>query len=320
MFALSHKSKQYLLLALKVLILTFTFAYIYLKVLHNETINTYGFFEKIFSKNALLPILGFILLASFNWFFEILKWKTIVSEIKSITFLISLKQSLASLTVSLATPNRIGEYGAKAYFFNKNLRKKVMLYNLFHNTIQMLITTLLGVFGLIVLFKKNKFGFAIDHIVLKIIILALIVLGVLIVGFLFRKQQIIIKGLTISKLFDNLKGLSIGIKLKMILFSFIRYLFFGYLFYQLLLFFGAYINMTEAIPYIFSMYFLASIIPALSIFDVVIKGGVAVWVFSLLGVSENIVLSTVFCMWILNFIIPSIIGAYFLITYKPIRE
>ena len=320
MFALSHKSKQYLLLALKVLILTFTFAYIYLKVSHNETINTYGFFEKIFSKNALLPILGFILLASFNWFFEILKWKTIVSEIKSITYSTSLKQSLASLTVSLATPNRIGEYGAKAYFFNKNLRKKVMLYNLYHNTFQMLTTTILGALGLIILFQKNNLGFSIENKGVKILIPLLIIMGVLLVGFIFRKQQIIIKGLTISNTINKLKELSIGIKLKIILFSFIRYLFFGYLFFQLLLFFGASIKMTEVIPYIFSMYFLASIIPALSIFDVVIKGGVAVWVFSLLGISENIILSTVFCMWILNFIIPSIIGAYFLISYKPIRE
>ena len=320
MFALSHKSKQYLLLALKVLILTFTFAYLYLKVSQNETMNTHGFFEKVFSKNALLPILGFILLASFNWFFEILKWKTIVSEIKPITYSTSLKQSLASLTVSLATPNRIGEYGAKAYFFNKNLRKKVMLYNLFHNTFQMLTTTILGVLGLINLFQKNNLGFSIENKGVKILIPLLIIMGLLIVGFFFRKQQIIIKGLTISNMIIKLKELSIRIKLKMILFSFIRYLFFGYLFYQLLLFFGASIKLAEVIPYIFSMYLLASIIPALSIFDVVIKGGVAVWVFSLLGVSENIVLSTVFCMWILNFIFPSIIGAYFLITYKPIRE
>lgn len=320
MFALSHKSKQYLLLALKVLILTFTFAYIYLKVLQNETINTHGFSEKIFSKNALLPILGFILLAAFNWFFEILKWKTIASEIKSITFLTSLKQSLASLTVSLATPNRIGEYGAKAYFFNKKLRKKVMLYNLYHNTFQMLTTTILGIFGLVILFQKHNLGFSIENKVVKILLPLLIIMGILIVGFVFRKQQIIIKGLTISNLINKLKELPSGIKLRMILFSFIRYLFFGYLFYQILLFFGASIKLTEVIPYIFSMYLLASIIPALSFFDVVIKGGVAVWVFSLLSISESIILSTVFCMWILNFIIPSIIGAYFLITYKPIRE
>ena len=319
MFALSHKSKQYLLLALKVLILTFTFAYIYLKVSQNETINTSKFSEKIFDKNSLLPILSFLGLAALNWFFEILKWKTIVSKIKPISFFTSLKQSLASLTVSLATPNRIGEYGAKAYYFESHQRKKVMLYNLFHNSFQMFITTILGIIGLTILLQNNHLVFSIDNIVFKFIFAITIILFILLLVFIFRRQQLIFKGLTIKNLMLKFKEFPLALKLKMLLFSMLRYLIFSFLFFYLILFFGANITLTEAVPFIFSMYLLASIVPTLSFFDVIIKGGIAVWVFSFIGISEVIILSTVFCMWILNFVIPSIFGAYFLMTYKPIR-
>jgi hypothetical protein len=319
MFALSHKSKQYLLVALKVLILTFTFVYIYLKVSQNETINTTRFSEKILDENSLLPGLIFIGLAILNWFFEIHKWKTIVSKITPISFFTSLKQSLASLTVSLATPNRIGEYGAKAYYFESHQRKKVMLYNLFHNSFQMFITTILGIIGLYILFENNYLKISIDNIVFKITFAIIIVIFTLLLGYIFRRQQLIFKGLTIKNLIQKFKELSLGLKLKMLLFSVLRYLIFSFLFFYLLLFFGASITLFEAVPFIFSMYLISSIVPTLSFFDVIIKGGVAVWVFSFIGISEVIILSTVFCMWILNFVVPALFGAYFLMTYKPIR-
>jgi len=145
MFALSHKSKKKLLLALKLFILAVTFWYVYLKLTQNKAIDFNYFSNRISDNNVLFSFLGFILLTIANWFFEILKWKTIVSEIQNISFTTALKQSLASLTVSLATPNRIGEYGAKAYFFEKEKRKNIVLLIFFHNSFQMAVTMLFGV-------------------------------------------------------------------------------------------------------------------------------------------------------------------------------
>src|SRR5690606_39449750 len=83
-------------------------------------------------KNPYILSFLFLLVLS-NWFFEILKWKTVVSVIENINFKTAAKQCLASLTVSLATPNRIGEYGAKAFFFASEKRKKILFLNFFSN-------------------------------------------------------------------------------------------------------------------------------------------------------------------------------------------
>ena len=64
------------------------------------------------------------------------------------------------------------------------------------------------------------------------------------------------------------------------------------------------------------MYLIASIVPTIFIFDVVVKGGAAVWLFSLAGIPEIPVLSTVLSMWILNFVFPSVIGGFYLFNYK----
>ena len=313
MFALSNKSKKKLLLALKLFILAITFSYIYLKIYQNKTIDFNDFSDQIFDKNVLISLVGFLLLATANWFFEILKWKTIVSVIQNISFSIAMKQSLVSLTVSLATPNRIGEYGAKAYFFKKEKRKNILLLNFFHNSFQMAVTVFFGVCGIGYVFKEYELPFSVSKL-----IIGLFTLGVLIfLGFLFRKQSLVFKGLTISKVIAKLRNISNTIKVKMILFSTLRYLIFCLLFYCLLYFFGVTISLVQAIPLIFSMYLLVSIVPTIFIFDVVVRGGISVWLFSLAGISELPVLSTVLSMWILNFVIPSIFGSYYLLTYKP---
>ena len=65
-----------------------------------------------------------------------------------------------------------------------------------------------------------------------------------------------------------------------------------------------------------SMHLLVSIIPTIFIFDVVIKGSVAVYLFEFPGINELVILSVITIMWILNFVLPSFIGSYFVIQFK----
>lgn len=315
MITVNHKNKQYLLVALKVLILAYTFAFIYFKITRNESLDLNKFTLQILNRGSytLFSFIFFVFLAIINWFFEILKWKTIVSEIQNLSFIVAMKQCLFSLTVSLSTPNRIGEYGAKAYFFKPDKRKNILLLTFFSNSIQMGVTTLFGIIGFLIILLKYKVPFSPMNLSLGLLVVLLLV----VLGFIFKKQQLVLKNLSILKVISKFKELPFQIKFKTILFSIIRYLTFSFLFYSLLQFFGADISILQFIPLIFTMYFMVSIIPSIFIFDVVIRGGAALWVFSLAGVSDITILSTVLTMWILNFVIPSLFGSYFLFSYKP---
>lgn len=65
-----------------------------------------------------------------------------------------------------------------------------------------------------------------------------------------------------------------------------------------------------------TMYLMASVIPSVFIFDVVIKGSVALYVFEIAGVNDLTILSIITLMWILNFVIPSIIGSFFIMRFN----
>lgn len=315
MIAVSHKAKQYLLAAAKVLVLAATFGYIFYKLKSNTSLGFSEFKLAIFSKGNIsgYSLLLFLLLASANWFFEILKWQILVSTFKKIDFKTALKQSLASLTVSLATPNRIGEYGAKALFFENRNRKKILLLNFFSGGAQMLVTSFFGFFGLLYLFRN----FNIPYSVTTLCYFGIGVIVLFAVGYYFKGKELLLKGFSIAKTIQFFRDIPFQVKFKTVLFSTFRYAIFSGMFFGLLLFFGGNIAFSEAIPLIFALYFLVSILPTLFIFDVVIRGGVAVWLFSFTGIPELTVLSTVLAMWLLNFVLPSLLGSFFVLTYQP---
>ena len=90
--------------------------------------------------------------------------------------------------------------------------------------------------------------------------------------------------------------------------------------YYLLLVFGVDISYINAMMVITTMYLLSSIIPSIFIFDVVIKGGVAVYLFSIIGINELTVLCIITLMWMLNFVLPSVFGSYYVLNFNLPKE
>ncbi|MBJ2174848.1 flippase-like domain-containing protein [Aureibaculum sp. A20] len=295
------------------------FYFIYDKIIHNDQLPIRDFIiqleKSIFKSYTTILIL--IAFTTCNWFFEIVKWKTLVSNIKNISFYNAFQQSLGSLTASLFTPNRIGEYGAKAIYYKKGNRRKVMLLNLLGNSSQMAITVLLGIVGLtyvfinfdieIDLYRFRKAGYILA-------ILLVILIGGSIKG--FKK----IRGFYIDKIIQFFKKIPLSLHFKTLLFSFLRYVFFSHQFYFLLTVFGVDLNYSTAMALITSMYLLASVVPSLALLDWLVKGSVAIWVFSLVGVNELIIVTITLLMWILNFGFPAMIGSYFVLNFNTNQQ
>ncbi|MDT0558964.1 lysylphosphatidylglycerol synthase domain-containing protein [Ichthyenterobacterium sp. W332] len=315
LYALPYKTKQFFFVLIKLSIVVGAFYFIYTKVAENKDLE-FSVFIGFLTKNkvfSLKNMLFLVILSIFNWFFEIIKWQQLVKSIRSISFFEALKQSLASLTASLITPNRIGEYGAKAIYFSKNYRKRILFLNLLGNISQMLITLLLGCVGLsymIVNYNLEVDFFRISRIVLIFMLVAVLtVFGV-------KQNKFKIRGFTIERVKEFWLNIPNNIKVSTLVFSCIRYLIFSLQFYILLRLFAIDVTYFRAMSVITTMYLLASIIPSIFIFDVIVKGSVAVYLFSLVGINEITILSIILIMWILNTVLPSIIGSYFVINFN----
>ena len=316
---LSYKSKHFFFVLIKLGIVAFAFYFIYVKLMENDHLSFYDF-KLILNKCKVFSLknISFLLLLTiFNWFFEILKWQKLTSIITQISFLKSMEQSLGALTASLFTPNRIGEYGAKAIYFPKDFRKKIMLLNLIGNIAQMSITVVLGILGLITFnFLYNPEIYLFRLLALIGILLTLLVFSI----FIWRKNKLEIKGFSLSKIKYFLEQISPKIKFQILMLSTLRYLVFSYQFFFLMSLFEIELGYLESMSIISSMYILSSVIPSIFIFDVVVKSSVAVYLFSFVGVDEIIVLSITTLMWLFNFVLPSILGSYHVLNFNPRTE
>ena len=312
--SLSYKSKQFFWLLIKLTIVFGCVFFIYQKLFLKSDIDfsvlsSQLLQHQIFSfQNALI----LVVFSTLNWFFEILKWNNLVNTIKNISFWEASIQCFSSLTASLITPNRIGEYGAKALYFEKSLRKKIVGFNFIGNFYQLIATLFFGSIGFIYLASTHQinfdFGSAFGVIFVLILLFGFFVL--LIKSFQTGKNYV-------QKVKKFISKIPFSINLKTTVYSFLRYLIFSHQFYFLVVLFNLQIEYIDAISAITSVYLIASIVPMLSFFDVVLKGSISVWIFTFFQIDPISILTIVSLMWMLNFAIPAIIGSYFVITFTP---
>lgn len=244
-----------------------------------------------------------------NFFIEVIKWKSLVGLIERISLGEALKQSLTSLTVSLITPNRIGEYGAKALYFDRRERTRVVLYNFIGNFSQMSATLFFGSIGLWVVYEQlpsiDLSAFPWSGVGL---LGATVITGGLLLGKLWKGFY--------SKLISKFREVPGSLQFKVFALSIFKYLVFSHQFYFLLLIFGVELNYFLCMSLISISYLISSLIPGFVIFDWLVKGSVAVFIFSRFGVPDLLVLSITSVMWLLNFGLPSLVGTLFVMAFK----
>ncbi|MFT5242102.1 MAG: hypothetical protein ACJA1H_001220 [Glaciecola sp.] len=312
---LPYKTKQFFFVLIKLSIVVGAFYFIYNKLANNKELDFHNFIQHL-NQNGIFSFKNIsllLILTIFNWFFEIIKWKTLVSYITTISFKNALEQSLGALTASLFTPNRIGEYGAKAIYFTASMRKKVMLLNLTGNIMQMTVTIIFGSIGLSIMHTTHDLN--IDYFkVTRFLMIILVIIGFALFG--FQQNSFTIKGFSTEKLKLFFKDLPLRIQWSAFGISMLRYLIFSCQFYFLLHIFGVDLTYLNAMTVITSMYLLASIIPSIFILDVLVKGSIAVYLFSIVGVDEFTILSIIMIMWLLNFVLPSTFGCYYVLNFN----
>ncbi|WP_457616542.1 hypothetical protein [Lutibacter sp.] len=315
MYNILTKYKRFLFLIAKMAVVVIACYFIYKQLTKNQLLSFELFKAQlavVFNNNS-WSLFIVLLLTTLNWLLEFFKWKGLASSVYKTSFFGAIEQTLASLTASIVTPNRIGEYGVKALYFKKGYRKKIILLNLIGNLAQLAVTTIFGTIGMIVI-NKNYAAQYLHFNPLKLIV----ILGsCLVLYLLIRKtsyHSLMLSYFTKTKLF--LKEISKSTLVETFLYSLFRYLIFSYQFFYIIHLFDPSITYITIIPYIFSFYIMVSIIPSLAIFDWAVKGSIALFIFDTSTLNELAILSVTTIIWLLNFAIPIVLGSFFILRFK----
>lgn len=314
----SHKANQFFSLLIKVLVVSAAVFFIWYKITRDENMN-FGNFLNILIKYQVFSLINvaiLIALTILNWYFEILKWQNLSSYVRKNSFPRAMRESLSSFTAAIFTPSRIGEYGAKCLYYTRAAWRKIVFLNFLGNMAQLFSTYFFGIAGLLFMITALDLPLPLFNAVLVITLL----FAPFLIYWVMKRFRIRMKGYSVRRLEESFQNVPEKIRWRTLFFSTGRFLVFTHQFYFLLLVFKVDASYPLLIAAVFSTYILASIIPTMIIFDALIKGGFAVWIFGFLQVPEIVVLTIVLTVWILNFGIPGLAGSYYVLKYKKSRH
>ena len=319
--------KKYLSILIKIVIVFFSFYFIYNELVHHNDVGRISLdslLDTIINNYSLIFIV--VLMMFINWMLESLKWKFMIRKIESISFFTSLRAIFSGITVSSFTPNRIGEYGGRVFCLEKSDRIQAVFITILCSMAQLLTTIIFGSFAFFILHEQFLED---QHFIIEISRFSLFVLFVLnilfvlayfniafLINFLWKFSffNFLRQYINVISLF-NFKDLLVTF-----LYSVFRYLVFSIQFLILLHVFNVDISLYNAIVSVMLVFFFITLTPTITIAEIGVRGSMALLVF--LKFSTNVIgiLSSTFLLWIINLIIPAIIGSFFIFSLKFFRK
>lgn len=274
---------------------------IYNKVLQNENLNQYGAELKIqLTKIHWGAWLLMGLLMLLNYTIEAIKWKTVIASTNQFNIFQALRAVLVGQAFSFFTPARSGDYVGRTLFLAPGTKLKGITQMAWASYAQLLMTIC---FGSIAIFWNLPFLPWLKWVAPWGAALAL---------FLFFYNQSL-KG-WLSKI--NLLQIDNGLKWKLIALAFSRYLVYILQYNWASEMLSIPVHALDLSIAIMALLFFLSMIPAISLTDLVIRGQLFLLLMAPFYQNDIMLIALTTLIWIVNFLIPSIIGSILLLGFK----
>ncbi len=305
-------------LLIKMVIFIFSIYYIWQKVsVANNTVEFSGFFEG--ADKSCLCLACFLLFI--NWGLEAVKWKILVSKFEKISFLKSLSSVFSGVTISIFTPNRVGEFAGRVFYLEKADKIQATIASMVGGALQMLITIIAGVSGYYILESRYEDYFRTSEFVSANVVWLLLfcfVLFVSILVFIYRKRNKYFK--KYKKYIEVLTLYSKAELVVLFLLSLIRYSVFSFQYYLVLKLFGVNAGTTIFFSLIALTFFVTSVIPTVALSEIAVRGATAVYFFSPLYPHSSSIVAASLLLWFINLAFPALIGGIFIWKLKFFKE
>lgn len=303
---------------LKLLIVVLLCWALYVQIFAKENINEIW---NSFKENVRLDNLWIVFLALFlmpvNWFLETKKWTLLVHHIEEVPFFLALKGVFAGVALSLFTPNRVGEFGGRILVVKPENNVKTVVATLVGSLSQLVVLLSMGSIGLI--------GFIYLHLQMDAIafygfIFLTFVMNLMLFMSYFnvdlaiplvkkipylknRVHHILVLNQYATKELFTVLGL-----------SFARYLTYSMQYFLLIWFFGIDVTFIQSMLTISAIFLLQTSIPLPPIMGLLARGEIAWYVWGFYTANEIAILSSTFGLWLINVILPGLVGLVFIIN------
>lgn len=301
--------------AIKLLITVLLIYALYGHLIKQTDVN--HFIRNSFLNNSELPFLFLffaVALMPFNWLMESLKWQKLMQPLAPVSIVQSYRAILAGITISIFTPNRIGEYAGRILELDPKYNWKGVIATLVGSIGQLIIYLSFGAIATTIWLHQNM---QVDYrLMLTSVGIMISLVGSMSILYFHTAWFIpIVKKLPLGKYTRpiyrqllSLKNYSTLLLSQALVFSFTRYLIFCTQYYLLMLFFNINIPLIPAYIGIAALFFIQTGLPLPAFISVIIRGQIALTIWESYSNNELAILSATYLLFIINLSVPALLG------------
>jgi hypothetical protein len=333
------RNNKYSNTIIRVLIFATTYFFLYLELFKNKRLEVVfdAFENSIRFDNFLYYLIPILVLMPANWALETLKWRLLIGKIEKISFWNATQAVYSGISVSMFTPNRVGEWFGRIFILEKANHIRAVIITILSGMGQLFTTIIVGILSTVIFLKI----YYIDVYHYSNLVFA----GILSVAFLILTSSFIIfynintLPIIINQIFKkSFKKINYYVdvvsqysyyELSIIIFiSYLRFTVFSFQFYLSLRMFSIDIPFFHGMLLTGVFYFVMTAIPTITLAELGIRGVVSIFFFELyyttfqpgIELMKINVVAASYVIWIINLVIPAIFGTFFVFHLKFIRK
>lgn len=312
------------IIAIKIALAIITIAFIVYKLLVAYQIDKkFTQFNFNFAASNLIYLIIAFLLMFANWGLEAAKWNLLINQFEKISYTKAIKAILSGATLSIITPNQIGDFAGRIIHLQTLGKIKGSLITVIGHTAQLMVTGIFGMYALLAFAAKADYEVYLNW---KPIAAIFFIIHLLFVA-AFIRIDLLYKWLIKSRFFYKIEEYIMVFNAyskkqltTVFVYSMLRYLVFLLQYVFLLHFFGVQIGLLNSFIGVIAVFCIQSVVPSFILLDIGLRGASALFIFGeLSNFDKSIelgVLLSAYSLWIINMLIPSLLGLSFILKHK----
>jgi uncharacterized membrane protein YbhN (UPF0104 family) len=326
-------------LLIRIAIIIISYGFIYYEIFEKRDLNKLidVFIRQWQTDYFFIVSIIVFLLIILNWGIEAKKWQFLVRKIEDISLADSYKAVLTGVSVSAFTPNRIGEYFGRIFILKKATRWEGIFVTIVGSLSQLMTTLICGYIGILFFLPSyiniNNF-FDVDLTwavyflsIFSVLFILMIYFNISLVSHIIEKyfSKNWVKFKSYVKVLQKYSSIEL---LKVLSYSMMRYLVFNLQLYLLLRILGVNVPILHSLMLTSVMYYALATIPTIALTELGVRGSVIIFLFEIyfsktaqyteeIGLAVFTASST---LWLINIILPALVGTIFVYRLKFFRK
>ncbi len=269
------------------------------------------------------------LLMIVNWGIEARKWQLLVRPLERLSFGNAFKSVLAGCSITMLTPNRVGEYGGRVLYLLEGHRLDAIPLTILGSISQLFITILMGTAGLFYLkyFGGDEKIFSFMPSYTADILLVISISAAVFLILIYLRVSLLVKFLssipTLKKFVAHIVLLNTFSRkqlLRILYLSFLRYMVFILQYMLLLKVMQVEISFFTCMMLLTVFYLVMAMAPTIGFTELPLRAAAGLEILQLYSNNFIGIQAASLGIWIINLAVPAVTGSLLILGLKIMKE